>query len=130
MDFGPANFGHIGPVAGSPLPQLQYQRLVALIVNDGLVASGPAGPVALLGVYPWPDGSAREAWLRVAPGIGRQIVPLLLTARRALRREAGTGPPIVARIAPGNGAGARLARMAGFVPADLVVEGADLWRLA
>ncbi len=125
-----AEFGDIAALSRFPLPKLSYQRLAALVVAGAYGAFDDEAPVALGGFYQWPSGAAREAWIRVSPDLGSRFAAVVLGARKVLEAEAAQGPPIVARIAPGNARGQRLATALGFRAAGETVEGAELWRLS
>ena len=130
MKIRPATFEDVLAIASSPLAKVVFYRLAALVRNGAFVATADDGAmlVAIGGLYRYPDGSAREAWIRIEPGSWSRLRPLLLAIRPRLVELAAAGPPIVARITAGNRRGARLAERLGFEATGQLSAGQPLWR--
>lgn len=114
--------------ASAPLARRVVERLAALVRHGAFALYGGEGQlIALGGLYAYPDGAAREAWIRIEPGSWSRLRPLLAAARSVLAIMQD-GAPIVARIRAGNDAGERLARLLGFRPTGELSAGQPVWR--
>lgn len=133
MRLDTANFHDIERVARSagrsPLRRGEYSVLAAQVANGAWVAiDGEERPVALGGLYLYPDGAAREAWIWLGPGLGSRLAALVKAVRRLLDEQSGV--PVVTRVKGGNLAGQRLAWSLGFRPTKHDLEGGQVWRRA
>jgi hypothetical protein len=110
------------------VPPVRYARLLVQVTAGDAWAvydvSDPSSPLAVAGLYAWPDRET-EAWFMAdAPRAGGSMPAVLIALRRVLRAEAPRHERgILARVAPGNRAGATIARYLGFAH-----DGEEIWR--
>jgi hypothetical protein len=111
------------------VPPGRYARLlVQVAVGEAwAVYSGDcSAPLAIAGLYAWPDREA-EAWFLIDASRAANVMPAVAIALRRVLREqvARHERGILARITPGNRAGETIARCLGFAH-----DAGEIWRVA